>query len=106
MPVSHNMAMASCMPSLILIHPTVWPQQTNVTEERDSQTDRTDKQRSDSMANRFINGRPKMLTYKNITICEGSLATPPRVLKLKKKSGRVGVRVVNWWKRPTKCSAF
>jgi len=40
-----------------------------------------------SMANHFTNGRPKMLTYKNITICEGSLATPPRVLKLKKNQG-------------------
>jgi len=32
------------MPSFILIHPTVWPQYTNVT---DRETDRQDRQRSD-----------------------------------------------------------
>ena len=42
----------TCMPSFILIHPTVWPQYTNV-------TDRTDRQRSDSIR-RFTNGRPKI----------------------------------------------
>jgi len=44
----------TCTPSFILIRQTVWPQHayTNV-------TDRQDRQRSDSMANRFTNGRPK-----------------------------------------------
>jgi len=37
--------LTTCMPSLILIHPTVWPQYTNVT---DRQTDRQ-RQRSDSI---------------------------------------------------------
>jgi len=36
----------TCMPSFILIRPAVWPQYTNVT---DRQTDRTDRQRSDSI---------------------------------------------------------
>ena len=42
------------VPSFILIHPTVWPQYTNV-------TDRTDKQTTDRYhrANRFTNGRPQ-----------------------------------------------
>jgi len=44
------------MPSFILIHPTVWPQYTNVTDQRTEQTGRdrqidrqTDRQRSDSI---------------------------------------------------------
>jgi len=37
------------MQSFILIHPTIWPQYTNI-------TDRTDRQRR---ANRFKNDRPK-----------------------------------------------
>jgi len=36
----------TCMPSFILIRPTVWPQYTNVT---DRQTNRTDRQRTDSI---------------------------------------------------------
>ena len=42
------------MPSFILIHPTVWPQYTNV-------TDRTDRQTTvgQHRENRFTNGRPK-----------------------------------------------
>jgi len=36
------------MPSFILIHPAVWPQYTNVTD-RTGQTDRTVRQRSDSI---------------------------------------------------------
>jgi len=32
----------TCMPSVILIQPTVWPQYTNVTDRTDTQTDRTD----------------------------------------------------------------
>jgi len=39
----------ACTPSFILIHPTVWPQYTNVTDRQDRQTDRqTDRQRCDS----------------------------------------------------------
>ena len=51
----------SCMPSFILIRPTVWPQCTNVTDRQD----RTE--RSDSIGrNRFTNGRPKTeSSYKN-----------------------------------------
>ena len=41
------------MPSFILIHPTVWPQYTNV-------TDRQDRQRSDSIR---TNGRSKISVY-------------------------------------------
>jgi len=45
----------TCVPSFILIHPIVWPQYTNVIDrtgqdkETDRQTDRTDRQRSDSI---------------------------------------------------------
>jgi len=46
----------TCVPSFILIHPTVWPQYTNVTgrqtgqdRQTDRQTDRTERQRSDTI---------------------------------------------------------
>jgi len=45
---------STCVPSFILIHPTVWPQCTNVTDRTDRQT--TDRQHR---ANLFTNGRPK-----------------------------------------------
>jgi len=45
------------MPSFILIHPTVWPQYTNVTDRTHKQTEQTDRQKT---ANRFTNGRPKI----------------------------------------------
>jgi len=47
----------TCLPSFVLIRPTVWPQCTNVT---DTQV-RTDRQTTDRWhrANRFTNGRPK-----------------------------------------------
>jgi len=32
----------TCMPSFILIHPTVWPQYTNVTDRQTGQTGQTD----------------------------------------------------------------
>jgi len=38
----------ACMPSFVLIHPTVWPQYTNVTDRQRGQT-RQDRQRSDSI---------------------------------------------------------
>jgi len=40
--------MPSCVPSFVFIHPTVWPQYTNVTDKQD-RTDVTgqDRQRSD-----------------------------------------------------------
>jgi len=41
-----NTLWPTSVPSGILIYPTVWPQYTNVT---DSQTDRQDRQRSDSI---------------------------------------------------------
>ena len=40
------------MPSFILVHPTVWPQYTNV-------TDRTDRQRTDSVGEPFYKRSPK-----------------------------------------------
>jgi len=47
------------VPSFILIHPTIWPQYTNVTNRADRQTG----QWSDSnRVNRFTNGRPKTET--------------------------------------------
>jgi len=54
-PMQHNVPMAEAytsVPSFILIHPTVWPQYTNVTDKTDRQDrqDRhTDRQRSDSI---------------------------------------------------------
>ena len=41
----------TCMPSFILIHPTVWPQYTNVTDRQTDRTGRQDRrgQRSDSI---------------------------------------------------------
>ena len=59
------------MSSLILIHPTVWPQYTNVTDRQtDRQTDRETVQRSDSIgrSNRFTKGLPKI-----VEIGEGDL---------------------------------
>jgi len=49
------------VPSFILIHLTVWPQCTNVTDmtDRTGQTDRTDNGPIAYRANRFTNGRPK-----------------------------------------------
>ena len=48
------------MPSFILIHPTIWPQYTNVTDRtgEDRQTDRQTTDR-EHRANGFTNGRPK-----------------------------------------------
>ena len=49
----------TCMPSFILICPTVWPQCTNVTDRQHRQTGQTtDRWRR---ANRFTSGRPKTL---------------------------------------------
>jgi len=43
------------MPSFILIHPTVWPQYANVTDiQRETETDRTDRQRSDSIGRTIL----------------------------------------------------
>jgi len=56
-----------------LIRKTVWPQCTNVT---DRQTDRQDRQRTDSIwANRFTNGRPNMFKRKYLLeMADGSSA--------------------------------
>ena len=43
----------TCKPSIILIHPTVWPQYTNV-------TDRTDRQQSYSTGRTILQSRPKI----------------------------------------------
>ena len=51
--------MPTSVPSFILIHPTVWPQYTNVSD-RTGQTARTDRRENDPVAyrvNRFTNGR-------------------------------------------------
>jgi len=37
-PTSLPLGRGSCVPSFILIHPTVWPQYTNVTDRQDRQT--------------------------------------------------------------------
>jgi len=58
---SRNVAGAEAyrtMPSFILIHPTVWPQYTNVTDTTDRTTFR------EHGANRFTNGRPKRRRYR------------------------------------------
>ena len=47
----------TCMPSFIFIHPTVWPQYTNVTDRQDRTTVRWHR------ANRFTNGRPKTFLH-------------------------------------------
>jgi len=52
------------MPSFILIHPTVWPQYTNVTSRHTGQTDRQTGQRSDSIGRTVLHASPK--TYKPI----------------------------------------
>jgi len=53
----------TCMPSFILIHLTVWPQYTNVTDRQIGRHTGQDKigQRSDSI--RFTNGRPKTVLF-------------------------------------------
>jgi len=48
----------TCVPSFILIHPTVWPQCTNVTD-RTGQDRQTDRQRSDSIGEPFYKRSPK-----------------------------------------------
>jgi len=40
--------MPTSVPSFILVHPTVWPQYTNITDRQTAQTEQ-DRQRSDSM---------------------------------------------------------
>jgi len=45
------------MPCFILIHPTVWPKYTKVRDRHDKQTDR---QQSDSRANRYTDGCQKI----------------------------------------------
>jgi len=39
----------TCMPSFVLIRLTVWPQCTNVTDRQTDRTDKTDRQRTDSI---------------------------------------------------------
>ena len=48
-PPSNTMwPMPTSVPSFILVHPTVWPQYTNITDRQTAQTEQ-DRQRSDSM---------------------------------------------------------
>jgi len=58
--------LATFMPSFILIHSTVWPQYTNVTD-RTNRTGQTDNGIGRT-ANRFTNSRPKItsITYKHL----------------------------------------
>jgi len=61
----------TCMPSFILIHPTVWPQYTNVTNRHrptDRQTGQTDRQRSDSIGEPFDKRSPKNLSLEEMTV--------------------------------------
>jgi len=55
-----NRAKAYLHPSFILIHPTVWPKHTNVTDRQDRQTGQ-DRQRSDSIGRTVLQSRPKDL---------------------------------------------
>jgi len=41
----------TCMPSFVLIHPTVWPQYTNVTDRQVRQTDRQTDRHTDRQDN-------------------------------------------------------
>jgi len=53
----------TCTPSFILIHPTVWPQFTNVTDRQTGQTDRQVRQWSDSIGRTVLQTvaqKPKM----------------------------------------------
>jgi len=51
------------VPSFTLIHPTVWPQYTNITDRQRGQTDTTDRQRSDSI------GRTVLQTFAQKKTC-------------------------------------
>jgi len=56
--------MPTCVPSFILIHPSVWPQYINITDTQEDTQDRQDRQRTVwyHRANRFRNGRSKTTT--------------------------------------------
>jgi len=71
----------TCMPSVITIHPTVWPQCTNVTDRQTGQDRQTDRQTerttvSKHRANRFTNGRAKIGTASSRFV-QGILALTP-----------------------------
>jgi len=57
------------MPSFTLIHPTVWPQYTNVTDSQEA--DRQNRQTTvqEHRANSFTNGRPKSVNHILYTHC-------------------------------------
>ena len=57
------------MPSFVLIHPTVWPQYTNVTGRTGQTTDRQ------HYANRFTNGRRE--TAAALEHCHSSIGSRP-----------------------------
>jgi len=77
--------MPTSMPSFILVHPTVWPQYTNIRQHR---RDRTDSRLIAYRANRFTNGRPKLDALRYISVAESlgiytvssttSVCSPPR----------------------------
>jgi len=54
------------MPSFTLIHPTVWPQYTNVTDRTDRQDRQTDNGLIAYRVNRFTNGRPKTVSWRGV----------------------------------------
>jgi len=65
----------TCMPSFILIHPTIWPQYSNVT---DRQTNKTDKQRSDIIGQTVL-GRlfvKWFALYYRTVVCPVGLSRP------------------------------
>jgi len=55
------------VPSFILIHLTVWPQYINVTDRQAGQTDRTDRQRSDSIGRTVLQTVAQKL-HKNLRL--------------------------------------
>ena len=73
----------TCMPSFILISPTVWPQCTNVTDRKDRQTDRTDRQRTDSIGEPFYKRSPNNASWRYCWL-EGFLQTKAAVNRLRR----------------------
>jgi len=66
----------TCMPSFFLIHPTVWPQYTKVTDRTDRQTDRQDNGLI-AQGEPFTNGRPKIaLLHLQVTNARFALESP------------------------------
>jgi len=86
----------TCMPSFILIRPTIWPQCTNVTDRQTGPTEKTDRTTDRShRANRFTNGRPKTVRP---MLSDRCLSVPSFVLSsLSCPVCNVGVLWPNGW---------